>query len=65
MNGVVLALGLLLVFEGLVLALLPRRLEELLDLRARLPVETRRMLGLAAVAAGVAMIWLARAKWGL
>ncbi|MCG6882809.1 MAG: DUF2065 domain-containing protein, partial [Silicimonas sp.] len=52
MDLVLLGLGLVLVFEGLVLALLPNRLEELIRLIDELPVETRRVMGLAAVAAG-------------
>lgn len=56
---IVLALGLVLTVEGLVLALAPSRIDELLDLMRRMPVESRRFLGLAAVAAGVALIWLA------
>ncbi len=54
-----LAFGLLLVAEGLVLALAPTRIEDILDLLRTLSVETRRMAGLIAVAAGVLVIWLA------
>lgn len=53
------AIGLWLVAEGLVVALMPGKIEELLDLVRRLPVESRRNLGLVAVAAGVILIWLA------
>jgi len=56
----ILAVGLVLAVEGLVLALAPSRLEGALDwLRAQAAVR-RRMLGLGALAAGVALIWLAR-----
>jgi uncharacterized protein YjeT (DUF2065 family) len=54
------ALGLVAVFEGLALALAPSRLDEVLALLARMPVETRRTLGLTAIALGVAIVWLAR-----
>lgn len=54
-----LAVGLVLSLEGLVLALAPSRIDELLDLIRRMPVETRRNLGLGAVALGLALIWLA------
>jgi uncharacterized protein YjeT (DUF2065 family) len=54
-----LAVGLVLSLEGLVLALAPSRIDELLDLIRRMPVETRRNLGLAALALGIALIWLA------
>ena len=53
------AVGLLMVVEGLVLALAPSRIEEVLEFLRRLSVENRRMLGLAAIAAGVLTIWLA------
>ena len=56
----VLALGLVLSIEGLVFALAPSHLEDLLDALRAIPVETRRMIGLAALALGVALVWLAR-----
>ncbi len=59
-----LAAGLVLTVEGLVLALAPSRIEDALDLLRRLPVETRRLLGLGALAVGVTLIWLARAGAG-
>jgi len=58
---VLLAIGLVLVVEGLVYALAPSRiLEEALELLRRLPPQTRRAMGLAAATAGVALIWLAQ-----
>ena len=60
MTFVFLAIGFVLVFEGLVLALAPSRLEEALRLLATLPAEKRRLIGLAALAAGVAVLWIAR-----
>lgn len=59
-----LAIGLVLVIEGLVLALAPSRIAELLDMIRRMPVETRRNLGLGAIALGTALIWLARGLGG-
>ena len=53
-------LGLVLVFEGLVMALLPRRLDELVRMLAEMPIETRRTLGLAAMMAGIILIWLTK-----
>lgn len=41
------------------LALAPSRIDEILELIRRMPVETRRNLGLAALALGLALIWLA------
>ncbi len=60
MSWVLLGLGLVLAVEGLALALAPSRLEELLAFFARLPHETRRTIGLAALAAGITLIWLAQ-----
>ncbi|MBE2276375.1 MAG: DUF2065 family protein [Rhodobacteraceae bacterium] len=65
MTWAVLALGLVLVVEGLVLALAPARLEEVLRLLVALGAERRRLLGLLTLALGVALIALARALGGL
>ena len=54
-----LGIGLVLVVEGLALALAPARVEDILEFLARLSVETRRNIGLGFLAAGVAVIWLA------
>jgi hypothetical protein len=55
-----LAIGLVLIVEGLAYALAPSLIEDLLDMLRALPLETRRMMGLAALAAGVALVWLAK-----
>jgi uncharacterized protein YjeT (DUF2065 family) len=52
----VLGLGMVLVIEGLVFVLAPSRLEDLLRLLASIRVETRRLIGLAAVTAGAVLI---------
>ena len=57
---VLLALGLVLVIEGLAFALAPSRMEEVLAFIASLSRDRRRMIGLCMVAGGVALIWLAR-----
>jgi uncharacterized protein YjeT (DUF2065 family) len=62
LTEVLLALGLVLVIEGLVLALAPRRIEDVLRIIAALPVDTRRMIGLGALALGVVIVWLVRAS---
>lgn len=54
------AIALVMVFEGLVFALAPRRIEQALVWLASLSVEHRRIMGLATVAAGVALLWLAK-----
>jgi uncharacterized protein len=56
-----LALGLVLAVEGLVLALAPRRIEDALRIIASLGIDQRRRVGLGALAMGVVIIWLARA----
>ena len=55
-----LALGLVAIAEGLVLALAPSRLEQVLAKLAALPTQTRRLIGLASVALGATCIALAR-----
>lgn len=56
----VLAIGLVLVVEGLAFALAPSRMEDLVALIARIPPETRRVIGLTMLVGGVALVWLAR-----
>jgi uncharacterized protein len=58
MSFVVLAIGLVLAVEGLVLALAPRRMEDALRLILTLGEDRRRMIGLAGLALGVVLIWL-------
>jgi len=60
MTVFLMALGLVLVLEGLVFALAPSRIEDLLRIFAETPFETRRMIGLLAIAAGVGLVALAR-----
>jgi len=59
-EALLLGAGLVAIVEGLVLALAPARLREVLELLERLGAEQRRLIGLAAVAAGVALVWLSR-----
>jgi uncharacterized protein YjeT (DUF2065 family) len=56
-----LGLGLVFVIEGLVLALAPLRMEQLLQALASLTRDQRRMIGLISVAFGAALIAVARA----
>ena len=55
-----LALGLVLIVEGLVYALAPGAIERMLEAFRTIPPEARRALGLAAMAAGVALVWIAK-----
>lgn len=59
MSLILLALGLVLIVEGLVYALAPHVIEELLAALRSLPIETRRLVGVASVAVGTALLWLA------
>ncbi|MBK5933884.1 hypothetical protein C8N32_11238 [Rhodovulum imhoffii] len=62
MNFLLLGLGLVLVLEGLVFALAPSRLDDIVETLRRLPPEMRRMIGLGAVALGTVLIWLAQTR---
>ena len=55
-----LALGLVLIVEGLVYALAPSLLEQMLAALATLSEEQRRLLGLVALALGLAFVWAAK-----
>lgn len=63
LTHIALAVGLVLVVEGLVIALAPSRMEELLKALSDIPIETRRLMGLAAVALGVGLVWLSKAAF--
>ncbi|MFQ6018580.1 MAG: DUF2065 domain-containing protein [Kiloniellaceae bacterium] len=54
------ALALVLVIEGLFLALFPRRLRRILALAEQMPPETLRLGGLVAATLGVVLVWLLR-----
>ena len=58
MTTVLLGIGLVLAIEGLLLALMPARLEEFLQLFARIGVEERRQIGIIAAALGVLLVVL-------
>lgn len=60
MSLLALAIGLVLVVEGLALALAPRRMEDALRALAALSQDQRRAIGLAALAVGVLLVWLSR-----
>ncbi len=48
-------LGMVLVIEGLVFALAPSRLEDLLRVMTSVSPETRRLIGMAAIAVGAVL----------
>lgn len=60
---ILLGLGLVLVIEGLVLALAPSRLEDLVKALAEIAPETRRIMGLIALATGTGLVWLAKSQF--
>lgn len=60
MTLVLLGIGLVLVIEGLAIALAPSRIEQVLAALASLDRDRRRLIGLAAMAAGVGLVWLSR-----
>ena len=60
MNWVFLGLGLVLVIEGLAIALAHSRIEQVLAFLATLGHDRRRLIGLTAVGIGVGLIWLAQ-----
>jgi len=62
--NLLLALGLVLCLEGLVFALAPSRIEQVLEALRRLTPESRRLLGLAALALGVLLVWISRSLGG-
>ena len=55
-----LALGLVLIVEGLAYALAPSLIERLLEALKTMPIETRRMMGLVTLATGVILVWIAK-----
>ncbi len=59
MSWVLLGLGLVLVIEGLALALAPLRIEQVLLFLASQPRDRLRLIGLGAVATGVLLVWAA------
>lgn len=60
MNDLVVALGLVLVFEGLMWALVPNLAQQLLQAVAEVPPGAVRAASWGAVGAGLALVWLVR-----
>lgn len=59
MSLVLLALGSVLIFEGLVYALAPSFLEQMLEMLRRIPEAALRQLGALVVVVGLLLVWLA------
>lgn len=60
MSWIILAIGCVCLVEGLVLALAPSRIEDILAALRDMPVEARRLIGLIAIVFGAALVSLAR-----
>lgn len=60
MDDLGVAIGLVLVIEGLVWALAPRFGRRLLEAASETPEQSLRLAGTLAVAAGVLLVWLIR-----
>ncbi|SEW08863.1 hypothetical protein SAMN05444851_1324 [Aliiroseovarius sediminilitoris] len=59
-STVVFGIGLVLVIEGLVFALAPSRLDDLVAMMAAMSRDQRRLIGLVALALGVVLVWMSR-----
>ena len=55
-----LAIGLVLIVEGLVYALAPSLIDQLLVALRAMPVESRRIMGLLAIVIGLIFLWVAK-----
>jgi len=60
LREIALALGLLLVIEGALYALMPERMQKLMETMRQQPADRLRIVGLVAAAAGVALMFLVR-----
>jgi uncharacterized protein YjeT (DUF2065 family) len=58
------AIGLVLVLEGVLFALLPGKAQEAMRNAAETPADILRLVGLISAVAGVIVIWLARRYLG-
>ena len=63
MPELLLALGLVLVIEGLLYALVPAKLRAMMASMQKLSDDQMRMGGVIAMAIGVAVVWLVRAAF--
>jgi uncharacterized protein len=59
-DSIWIAIGLFFVIEGLIYALVPRQLQDMMKSLQNVPPEQLRMMGAIAMAVGVFVIWLAK-----
>ncbi|KZK76966.1 hypothetical protein PsW64_01867 [Pseudovibrio sp. W64] len=64
MNDFIVALGLVLVVEGVVYALAPGHLKEFMRKAQEIPDQSLRLGGVAAMGLGVLIVWLVRSLSG-
>ncbi len=50
-----------LIIEGLAYALAPSLIERMLEAMREFPLDLRRLVGVSAIAAGIAMLWILQA----
>ncbi|WP_372611061.1 DUF2065 domain-containing protein [Aquicoccus sp.] len=60
MGTALLAIGLILIVEGLVYALAPSLVERMLEALREMPLEARRILGFLAILSGFVLVWVAK-----
>lgn len=61
MATVILALGLVLIVEGLVWVLAPSLVERMLEMLRAMPEPARRQIGALAMVSGLILLWIANA----
>lgn len=59
MSILLLAIGLVMIFEGLVYALAPSLLERMLEMLRQMPPEAVRQIGALIVVGGLILVWVA------
>ena len=60
MRDLLLGFGMVAAIEGLVLVVVPMRLEDIVNALNRLSRDQRRLIGLMLMTAGVLLIWIAK-----
>lgn len=58
---ILLGIAMVLIIEGLAYALAPSLVEQMLEAMRQMPLDMRRLIGVTAIAAGVAMMWIINA----
>ena len=55
---ILIGIAMVLIIEGLAYALAPSLIERMLEAMRLMPMDMRRLIGVSAIAAGVAMLWI-------